>query len=556
MGSDERGEITDGGIAARMRGRVSLPIAVAPSFRDGFNAIRPSLSPIACWRIDDHRFAFDSSFPHPTASLEFATLRDLRPPGVDGAGLLSVFGHADPTGAAAYNKTLSGRRALAVYALLTRRTDLWDRLHENPFGGDRWGIRSLQTILAHLGHDPGPVDDAMGPHTRSAVEEFQTSRGLAAHGSLDKPTRLELYLAYMDALCAGENDSPFRYQASDFLGKGSAADHRVDVQGCSAFNPIVVFSSEETRTFAKEENHASRNAENAPNRRVLVYVFPADANVAADSWPCPSAEDGPDACRAHFWSDADARLRPRDARREIRKKGKTFGCKFYDGFARLSLCESTRSTVRIWLLDANGRKMPNTRYRFEVGPQQRDGVTDESGMLIEPEIVQARVATLQWHELAFAFSIDSDKGDPKDNDFLLARMKRMGVKDTTPFVYPLLLAKPGLPAGVAPPLPGGSPAPAPSPAPPQDARTGLADDGAGGRFAFQAQVYIDADGLEGQDADRATTGRLVNLGFGGIPDEAGRLAAFSREYAVGGDLDPRQALADANRRGEGRKVGA
>jgi len=44
----------------------------------------------------------------------------------------------------------------------------------------------VQRLLAALGHDPGPVDGALGPRTRSAVEAFQRSRGRNAGGRVDE----------------------------------------------------------------------------------------------------------------------------------------------------------------------------------------------------------------------------------------------------------------------------------------------------------------------------------------------------------------------------------
>ena len=93
------------------------------------NTARLRLIPIACWRVDDIRFAFDSSFIAPDSDatstndirVELAHLADLvkAHPGCP----LSVFGHADPTGNDDYNKALSGRRATAVYALLIANAD-------------------------------------------------------------------------------------------------------------------------------------------------------------------------------------------------------------------------------------------------------------------------------------------------------------------------------------------------------------------------------------------------------------------------------------------------
>ena len=64
---------------------------------------------------------------------------------------LSIFGHADPVGNDDYNKQLSGRRATAIYGLLTRDTHLWEELYSHSFGNDKWGVKAIQIMLAELG---------------------------------------------------------------------------------------------------------------------------------------------------------------------------------------------------------------------------------------------------------------------------------------------------------------------------------------------------------------------------------------------------------------------
>lgn len=96
---------------------------VGPSTLREFNTVRLRLKPVACWRLDDIRFKFYSSFLRPEVAREVQHLFELRekhrkvdeftkttryPP-------LSIFGHAGPVGDDDYNKTLSGRRAKAIY---------------------------------------------------------------------------------------------------------------------------------------------------------------------------------------------------------------------------------------------------------------------------------------------------------------------------------------------------------------------------------------------------------------------------------------------------------
>src|SRR6516164_9002777 len=89
--------VSDGGVAARHPSSEEAPLLVAPSVSDGKrNTRRSAITPIACWRVDDLRFAFDSSFVDPTIRTELRCLSLLidEHPGSP----LSVFGHADPVG--------------------------------------------------------------------------------------------------------------------------------------------------------------------------------------------------------------------------------------------------------------------------------------------------------------------------------------------------------------------------------------------------------------------------------------------------------------------------
>jgi hypothetical protein len=45
----------------------------------------------------------------------------------------------------------------------------------------------VQSRLARNGYDPGPIDGAIGPQTRSAIEAFQADHGLPVTGRIDDP---------------------------------------------------------------------------------------------------------------------------------------------------------------------------------------------------------------------------------------------------------------------------------------------------------------------------------------------------------------------------------
>lgn len=151
-------DIDPAGIVASHPRRVELPVLVAPipdeQKATHLNTVRPKLVTIGCMRLFRDGFAFDSSVVSPQSEVSFTkfaklmqSLRgqdDMEPKRFPPC---AVFGHADPTGKDPYNKTLSGRRALAVYAVLCRKVDIWEDLYSG-YGGDEWGLKAIQTMLS------------------------------------------------------------------------------------------------------------------------------------------------------------------------------------------------------------------------------------------------------------------------------------------------------------------------------------------------------------------------------------------------------------------------
>lgn len=326
---------------------------VGPATADQSNRVRIPLIPRACWKLEESNFEFDSSFVLPLGlTLDTGRLKQLLDAHPN--SVLSVFGHADPVGRDEYNKTLSGRRALAVYGLLTRRTDIWDGLYRkhDASGGDKWGLRSIQIMLnqvlppgraAQLG---GAIDGTMDPPTREKLREFQSSKGLAPtpfgpapEHLVDRATFDALAAAYMDVVCTDDDGAPFRVAATDFLARGEDKDLKGDVQGCSEFNPLLIFSQARQRRFDDPSQHTARNQANKPNRRVMVLLFRPGSRVNATRWPCPRAKEDTAGCRKRFFSDAKQRLANGPADREFEKTKDTFACRFYDRLVTGSPCE-------------------------------------------------------------------------------------------------------------------------------------------------------------------------------------------------------------------------
>lgn len=413
----------DGAVAVHPQ-RLLLPALVAPipdeKKADSVNTIREPLVAIGCMRLPSRAFEFDSSFIGPTAEprlTKFATLmsllRDQDVAVVKEFPPISLFGHADPVGTPEYNATLSGRRALAVYGLLTRNTALWDTLFKGHLG-DQWGRPAVRVMLSTplrqradgSLEDPffsGPATPAtpagkaaLEKSTDDAIKAYKAARpelGAKTKGKaeLDAATRKLLFQDYMGAICHFDDDArtPFKLDPrKHFIARQQdAKTFKGDVQGCGEFNPVLLLSKAEDALFgSKKEFEQARNAVNASNRRVLAFVFRHGTLINPKRWPCPRASSGtPEAdvkpCLARFWSDDVRRLKLGEDRRQFGKAmalaepdddgnfdiddrgrvrfrdvvetGNTMACRFYHGFAAYSPCEAgSREWVVRFRIDA------------------------------------------------------------------------------------------------------------------------------------------------------------------------------------------------------------
>ncbi len=325
---------SDWGIAAEHPERKRLAYYVAPSTSDKKvkNTIVLEVNVVACWKVEDIFFEFDEAFVKKeitvqdqvkTTSDEFKKLRDLynrlvtlfeqhpsyrkypRPPA-------TVFGHADRVGGDDYNKTLSERRAKVIYGILLRDPAIWKEVFKR-----KDGLKYLEERLKDNGYD---LND-------------------------------ESITSYMDELCPD-----FKLEKADFLGgdNGECA-----FQGCSAFNPVLMFSKKEWDAFKKPKNREKRDAENQPNRRVIIYLFEPGTKVDPKLWPCPE-EPEIQGCKDRFWLDREDRR----AFKETRRTNNTYACRFYERIARLSPCESVRKVAPIIRL-----RFEETTWKFLTGLQ-------------------------------------------------------------------------------------------------------------------------------------------------------------------------------------------
>lgn len=449
--SDLQHTASEGAVAADHPPLAPQPVLVAPATAGQFNTIGERLLPKACFRFEDVRFDFDSSFVRPELKKDLVRLADLierhtialsgSPPQTFPPPL-SIFGHADPSGDDDYNKHLSGRRALAIYGMLVRDEDIWEHLFTQPFGGDQWGERQVQTMLEALGYAPGQIDGESGQTTSASAKAFQADNGLSADGIVGPQTRKKLFRAYMDFLCGPrlELDEEKNFLARHKDGKGLKGD----VQGCSEFNPLRMFSHEEHEKFEQDSDKHERNRENAPNRRVIVLLYPPGRRVNPKSWPCPRAKEGVDRCKKRFFPDSSKRRSFQSQRREFARTRDTFACRFYQLISDDSPCERFMEQLKVRLYDPSGRFVPNAPCRVTIGnqPPYLDKANGEAVIVLR-DILTPKSCLIEWglepkegEEPALVFQLDMliVAQEKDEEEELNKKLNNLGYIDDAPSV--------------------------------------------------------------------------------------------------------------------------
>jgi len=461
-------DIDSYGIVGTHAPRANLPVVAAPipdeQKAKNYNTFRPHLIAIGCMRLPHLGFAFDSSLIGPNAEGAFTrlaklmqTLRDTDSANPKRFPPCSVFGHTDPVGPASgrdeYNKTLGGRRALAVYAVLTRTYAIWEELFQNSFGGDVWGVASIQTMLSIPLRKPpkneleppyysGPIDGAKTKQTKQdtddAVAAYRMARGLNTINDV----RRKLFEEYMDAICHDPSGELFVLDPKkDFIAKGKGCKGlKGDVQGCGDFNPIFLLSKEmEETSKTSPEMINSRNDIYKVDRRVLVFLFRQGTEIDPQKWPCPAPREGPAGCKLRFWSDGDKRRGETDQNRTFGEKmpiltlddsnnvvvtaveqtGNTMACRFYHGFAVNSPCEAPlKEWVIRFLVDSFNGQRPLRYRRYVVKAGESDsaavirGFTDETGVVRIPVLDEKTKMTIALD----AARVTGPDVKPPDND--------------------------------------------------------------------------------------------------------------------------------------------
>ena len=74
--------------------------------------------------------------------------------------------------------------------------------------GNGQDVRAAQEALKSKGFDPGELDGRMGPHTKTAISEFQRSAGLRETGRFDQATRSQLGVGSSDTSDSSSPSQP------------------------------------------------------------------------------------------------------------------------------------------------------------------------------------------------------------------------------------------------------------------------------------------------------------------------------------------------------------
>ncbi len=417
MGSDDQGKIqslSDGGVVGEHPPAEPFQFLAAPATSAEFNTARLRLIPIACFRIDDVRFKFDSSFILPSIAPELKALARLLAKDANKGAPLSIFGHADPTfegnferGSSTaqsgddYNKVLSGRRAIAVYALLIRDPSFWNTLYSNHLGGDVWGEASIRVMLDRTDPpSPSPSPNSSSPGGSNTASSGSARNARVRDIANDSGQRQQLFLKYMNLL-SGDLKLD---KSKDFLARGAGPDQKGDVQGCSRFNPLLLFSQEDEAQFKIADHQkdkaalAARNKNNAPNRRVMILIFRKGSQILPAKWPCPSYKEGAAACKKRFFSDGEHRRSSHlpGVDRKFTESRDTFACRFYQRISDNSPCQGTTGffgKLFMQILDLDGRALlSNRKYTIRLShdiDSTFTGVLNEDGILLHEFVPDA-----------------------------------------------------------------------------------------------------------------------------------------------------------------------
>ena len=85
-------------------------------------------------------------------------------------------------------------------------------------------IRQVQRTLTDMGYDPGPVDGAMGPSTRRAIQAYQKDNGIEEDGSVT-----QALVAALEKDLQGENGDQGAAETSERQMAAPPAEPEIEI---------------------------------------------------------------------------------------------------------------------------------------------------------------------------------------------------------------------------------------------------------------------------------------------------------------------------------------
>ena len=240
----------------------------------------------------------------------------------------------------------------------------------------------------------------------------------------------------MEELCGPE----LKLEKQDFLAHGDDAGGKGDFQGCSEFNPVLIFSQKDQTEFERDKDKTARDEANASNRRVVVLIFRKGSRVDPSKWPCPRVNEGVAGCRKRFWSDGEQRRSKRlaDNPRKFEETLDTFACRFYQRLTSDSPCEHLFGVLRIRLYDGFGEFIPLapfTTSAAEAPPKDEIGRADARGVIALRDLPLPSQQTIRWGfppetgedaELMFSRTVFLMSDDDRSPEASRNRLKNLG----------------------------------------------------------------------------------------------------------------------------------
>ncbi len=297
---------------------------------------------------------------------------------------LLIAGHTDTTASARFNFELSAYRAKAVHALTSGDVEEWrEAVSAKNLVEDRQSILKYFHGYEGISSDPGPVDGIEGQRTRNATMGFQRgynrifNNEITVDGVWGNQTWGAVFSFYEKLL-------------KDSLGEGreTLAHYRGQLtwyptrQMCACGESIP------------QDHPGADEYRSQSNRRVEILFLSEEAEI---EFTC-CTEEGPFAEEV-----CDRDTCPLYGLNENQEPVHNFSNITEEGLINTA-------NIKVFLRDVFGKPLSNFGYTIRYLGGEREGRTDDQGMLVEEDVPEGEVRIELENELYADFE-DEDSGE-------------------------------------------------------------------------------------------------------------------------------------------------